>query len=77
MSALFLAILLLYWDCFFSDVFSSVLGGYLVTQKDQFFNRGQFCQLAAVILAGKDNNISIDLPPPAIMKVMLNCRPIY
>eukprot|EP00794_Sanderia_malayensis_P012251 gene12251-13513_t len=45
-----------------------ITGAYLVTQKDLFFNRGQFCQLASVILAGKDNNISIDLPPPAILK---------
>ena len=40
-----------------------------MTQKDLFFDRGQFCQLASVILAGKDNKIDIDLPSPAIVKV--------
>jgi len=47
-----------------------ITGGYLVTQKDLFFDRGQFCQLASVILAGKDRNVNIDLPPPAIVKPM-------
>ena len=42
-----------------------------MTQKDLFFDRGQFCQLASVILAGKDRNVNIDLPPPAIVKVVL------
>ena len=49
---------------------SCILGGYLVTQKDLFLDRAQFCQLASVILAGKDNNINIDLPSPAILKVI-------
>ncbi|XP_065063697.1 DNA-directed RNA polymerase III subunit RPC1-like isoform X2 [Rhopilema esculentum] len=45
-----------------------ITGGYLVTQKDLFFDRAQFCQLASVILAGKDNTIRVTLPPPAIVK---------
>ena len=41
-----------------------------MTQKDLFFDRAQFCQLASVILAGKDRNVNIDLPSPAIVKVI-------
>ena len=48
-----------------------ITGGYLLTQKDVFFNRAQFCQITSMILAGKDINIRIDIPPPAVIKV---CR---
>ena len=57
--------------------FLFLLGAYLVTQKDLFFNRGQFCQLASVILAGKDRNIKVELPPPAIVKVRCYVRDIF
>lgn len=46
-----------------------ITGGYLLTQKDVFFNRAQFCQITSMILAGKDTNIRIDIPPPSIIKV--------
>ena len=46
-----------------------ITGGYLLTQKDLFFNRAQFCQITSMILAGKDTNIRIDIPPPSIIKV--------
>ena len=46
-----------------------ITGGYLLTQKDMFFNRAQFCQITSMILAGKDTNIRIDIPPPSIIKV--------
>lgn len=45
-----------------------ITGGYLVTQKDLFFTRPQFCQITSMILAGKDVTMKIDLPPPAIVK---------
>ncbi|XP_047127085.1 DNA-directed RNA polymerase III subunit RPC1 isoform X1 [Hydra vulgaris] len=45
-----------------------ITGGYLITQKDIFLNRFQFCQLTSMILAGKDVNIKIDIPPPVILK---------
>ena len=44
-------------------------GGYLVTQKDVFFDRTRFCQLASALLSSNDTNIKLDLPPPAIIKV--------
>lgn len=44
--------------------------GHLLTLKDVFFDRTQFCQIVASMLHGKDVAIKIDLPPPAIMKVM-------
>ena len=43
-------------------------GGYLLTQKDAFFDRGKVCQIISQILAGDDWNLKIDLPPPAILK---------
>lgn len=45
-----------------------ITGGYLLTQKDEFLDRGQASQLAACLLAGDDANMSIDLPRPAILK---------
>ncbi|KDR18934.1 DNA-directed RNA polymerase III subunit RPC1 isoform X1 [Zootermopsis nevadensis] len=45
-----------------------ITGAYLLTQKDQFLNRGQACQLAACLLAGDDVAMHIDLPPPVIQK---------
>ena len=44
-------------------------GAYLLTQKDVFLDRSHITQLLAYILAGKDVNIRIDLPPPVIVKV--------
>merc|ERR1719339_92611 len=43
-------------------------GGYLLTHKDSFFNRGNTCQIISQILAGKDENMEVSLPPPAIIK---------
>ena len=44
-------------------------GGYLITQKDTFFDRGKVCQIISQILAGDDEaGTRIDLPPPAIVK---------
>ncbi|XP_023347954.1 DNA-directed RNA polymerase III subunit RPC1 [Eurytemora carolleeae] len=45
-----------------------ITGGYLLTQKDAFFDRGKVCQIISQILAGEDSNLEIDLPPPAILK---------
>ncbi|XP_064623865.1 DNA-directed RNA polymerase III subunit RPC1-like [Lineus longissimus] len=45
-----------------------ITGAYLITQKDVFFDRNRACQLIAAILSGKDMNVRIDLPPPAIFK---------
>jgi len=43
-------------------------GGYLLTQKDAFFDRGQVCQIITQILCGADQNLPVHLPPPAIVK---------
>ena len=43
-------------------------GGYLLTQKDSFFDRGKVCQIISQILAGDDKITKIDLPPPCIVK---------
>ncbi|CAG2063709.1 unnamed protein product, partial [Timema podura] len=45
-----------------------ITGAYLLTQKDNFLDRGQACQLAACLLAGDDIAMNIELPPPAIRK---------
>ena len=34
-------------------------GGYLLTQKDAFFDRGATCQIVAQILAGADQSMAI------------------
>lgn len=44
-------------------------GSYLLTQKDQFFDKEHTCALITSILAGKEASYKIDLPPPAIVKV--------
>lgn len=49
--------------------FYDIVGAYLLTQKDVFLDRSHITQLLAYILAGKDVNIRIDLPPPVIVKV--------
>ena len=49
--------------------FHTIAGAYLLTQKDVFLDRSHITQLLAYILAGKDVNIRIDLPPPVIVKV--------
>ncbi|KAK3856179.1 hypothetical protein Pcinc_031683 [Petrolisthes cinctipes] len=43
-------------------------GSYLLTQKDQFFDKEHACALVNSILAGKEASYKITLPPPAIMK---------
>ncbi|XP_042221179.1 DNA-directed RNA polymerase III subunit RPC1-like [Homarus americanus] len=43
-------------------------GSYLLTQKDQFFDKEYTCGLITSILAGKEAIYTVDLPPPAIMK---------
>ena len=48
-----------------------ITGAYLLTQKDVFFDRGHACELAASILAQDDTGLRIDLPPPAIIKVII------
>ena len=45
-----------------------ITGGYLLTQKDAFFDRGKVCQIICQILAGPDSHLKVDLPPPAIIK---------
>ncbi|XP_037787697.1 DNA-directed RNA polymerase III subunit RPC1-like [Penaeus monodon] len=45
-----------------------ITGSYLLTQKDQFFDKEHTCALVASILAGKEADYKVDLPPPAIMK---------
>ncbi|CAB0042436.1 unnamed protein product [Trichogramma brassicae] len=48
-----------------------ITGSYLLTRKDNFFNKAQVCQIIGQILAGQDSNTVITLPPPAIMKPMV------
>jgi len=43
-------------------------GGYLLTQKDAFFDRGQICQIITQILCGADQSLPVHLPPPTIIK---------
>ncbi|KAB7495389.1 DNA-directed RNA polymerase III subunit RPC1 [Armadillidium nasatum] len=43
-------------------------GAYLLTQKDQFFDKEHTMMLISSILEGKEASIRIDLPPPAIVK---------
>jgi len=45
-------------------------GGYLLTRRDCFLDKGQFCQAIAAAFDGAP--IQIDLPPPAIVKVRSN-----
>ncbi|XP_014677319.1 PREDICTED: DNA-directed RNA polymerase III subunit RPC1-like [Priapulus caudatus] len=46
-----------------------ITGGYLLTQKEVFFERGRACQIIAAMLAEQDQNVLIKLPPPAIIKL--------
>ena len=48
-----------------------LLGSYLLTQKDVFFDRSRACQIIASMLSQDDENLSIKLPAPAILKVTL------
>ncbi len=44
-------------------------GGFLLTQKDTFFDRGKVCQIISQIISGEEDGLEkIELPPPAIMK---------
>ena len=52
-----------------NGIFCNFAGAYLLTQKDVFLDRSHITQLLSYILAGKDVNIRIDLPPPVILKV--------
>ena len=51
-----------------------ILGAYLLTLKDTFFDRAKACQIIASILVGKDEKIKVHLPPPAILKV---CQTLF
>jgi len=44
-----------------------ITGGYLLTQKDVFFDREQV-KLALCFLAGADASLTVTLPIPAILK---------
>ena len=44
-------------------------GGYLLTQKDTFFDRGKVCQIISQIINSSEDGLElIQLPPPAIIK---------
>lgn len=45
-----------------------ITGGYLMTQRDEFFTKEKAMQLATCLIAGPDSNLLIELPPPAILK---------
>ena len=46
-----------------------ITGGYLLTQKDVFFDRGKVCQIISQIISGAEDGLDeIDLPKPAILK---------
>ncbi|XP_071808638.1 DNA-directed RNA polymerase III subunit RPC1-like isoform X1 [Asterias amurensis] len=45
-----------------------ITGSYLLTQKDVFFDRSRACQIIASMLSQDDENLSIKLPAPAILK---------
>ena len=47
----------------------SLPASYLLTRKDVFFTKSQFCQIVGAMLHGKDTAVKIDIPPPAIVKV--------
>lgn len=51
-------------------VFSYSAGGYLLTQKDVFFDRARACQIVASLMSDRGKLYQIDLPRPAIVKVM-------
>lgn len=45
-----------------------ITGSYLLTRKDNFFNKTQTCQLINSFLTGNDIKVRIALPIPAILK---------
>lgn len=47
-----------------------ITGGYLLTQKDAFFHRGQVCQIISQLITNDSemSDVVINLPPPAIIK---------
>lgn len=45
-----------------------ITGGYLITQRDEFFTKEKAMQLATCMVTGPDSDLTIDLPPPAILK---------
>ena len=46
-----------------------ILGGYLLTQKDVFFDRTHASQIISAVVSQHDQNTKIELPPPAILRV--------
>ncbi|KAK3708848.1 hypothetical protein QZH41_016279 [Actinostola sp. cb2023] len=47
-----------------------ITGAYLLTYKDVFLDRSQIAQLCSSMVADRDINTVIELPPPAIMKII-------
>lgn len=45
-----------------------ITGSFLMTHKDTFFDRSEIMQIIASIIAGLDEEVMIDLPPPCIWK---------
>ncbi|XP_059619730.1 DNA-directed RNA polymerase III subunit RPC1 [Phlebotomus argentipes] len=45
-----------------------ITGGYVLTQKDEFLTKERAMQLATCLIAGPDANMTVELPPPAILK---------
>ncbi|WAQ96885.1 RPC1-like protein [Mya arenaria] len=45
-----------------------ITGGYLITQKNVFFDRARTCQLITSMLTSTDEKVKVDLPPPCIWK---------
>lgn len=45
-----------------------ITGGYLLTQKDVFFDRARACQIVASLMSDRGKLYQIDLPRPAIVK---------
>ncbi|ANB12611.1 DNA-directed RNA polymerase III core subunit RPO31 [Sugiyamaella lignohabitans] len=42
-----------------------ITGSFLISKKDQFFDRASFCEILSMM---SDGNLQFDLPPPAIFK---------
>ncbi|XP_022661232.1 DNA-directed RNA polymerase III subunit RPC1-like isoform X1 [Varroa jacobsoni] len=45
-----------------------ITGGYLLTHKDEMFDRDTACQLISQLIAGRDSGTLVELPRPAILK---------
>lgn len=45
-----------------------ITGGYLITQRDEFFTKEKAMQLATCMITGPDIDLTVELPPPAILK---------